>query len=228
MNASFEPSSRADLAYDRLRSEILQGSLMPEDRLRAVELQDRFQLGLTPIREALTRLATEGLVEAESNRGFRVTAASAQGFADLMRTRRQIEALCLTQAIERGDAAWEAEILAAMHLLSRTPLPASPEDRAAATRWEAQHRRFHLALVSGCGSEWLLRFWSMLTDHSERYRKIRVLRHQEANAAVRDVEAEHRAVMAAAIDRDADRAVSLMDAHLQATEQAVMRYLEGR
>lgn len=227
MNASFEPFSRADLAYDRLRSEILQGSLMPEDRLRAVELQDRFQLGLTPIREALTRLATEGLVEAESNRGFRVTAASAQGFADLMRTRRQIEALCLTQAIKRGDAAWEAEILAAMHLLSRTPLPASPEDRAAATRWEAQHRRFHLALVSGCGSEWLLRFWSMLTDHSERYRKIRVLRHQEADAAVRDVEAEHRAVMAAAIDRDANRAVTLMDAHLQATEQAVMRYLEG-
>lgn len=227
MNASFEPSSRADLAYDRLRSEILQGSLMPEDRLRAVELQDRFQLGLTPIREALTRLATEGLVEAESNRGFRVTAASAEGFTDLMRTRRQIEALCLTQAIERGDAAWEAEILAAMHLLSRTPLPASPDDRDAATRWETQHRRFHLALVSGCGSEWLLRFWSALTDHSERYRKIRVLRHQEADAAVRDVEAEHRAVMSAAIDRDANRAVALMDAHLQATEQAVMRYLEG-
>lgn len=227
MNASLEPSSRADLAYDRLRGEILQGSLMPEDRLRAVELQERFQLGLTPIREALTRLATEGLVETESNRGFRVTAASAEGFADLMRARRQIEALCLTQAIERGDAAWEAEILAAMHLLSRTPLPASPDDRAAATQWETQHRRFHLALVAGCGSEWLLRFWSMLTDHSERYRKIRVLRHQQADASARDVEAEHRAVMAAAIDRDADRAVALMEAHLQATEQAVMRYLAG-
>lgn len=226
MSSPLDTLTRADVAYDRLRAEILHGGLMPGDRLRAIDLQDRFQLGLTPIREALTRLATEGLVEAENNRGSRVTAASAQGFADLMRTRRQIEALCLTQSIERGDAAWEAEIIAAMHLLSRTPLPASPEDREAAAAWEAQHRRFHLALINGCGSEWLLRFWSMLTDHSERYRKIRVLRHQEAHADVRDVEAEHRAVMAAAIDRDAPGAIALMDAHLQATELAVMRYLE--
>jgi DNA-binding GntR family transcriptional regulator len=226
MTATLESSSRADLAYERLRAEILQGALMPGERLRAIELQDRFHLGLTPIREALTRLSTEGLVEAESNRGSRVTPASPEAFADLMRTRRQIERLCLTQAITLGDAAWEAEILSAMHLLSRTPLPSSADDRAAAAQWEAQHRRFHLALVSGCGSEWLLRFWAQLTDHSERYRKIRVLRHREADSNVRDVEAEHRAVMAAAVDRNAKRAADLMDAHLAATEQAVMRYLE--
>ncbi len=225
MTTTLDAQSRADLAYDRLRSQILQGELTPGERLRAIELQDRFHLGLTPIREALTRLTTEGLVETENNRGSRVTAASPEGFADLMRARRRIESLCLAEAIERGDAAWEAEMLASMHMLSRTPLPASPNDRDAAARWEAQHRRFHLALVSGCGSEWLLRFWSQLTDHSERYRKIRVLRHQEADAAVRDVEAEHRAVMAAAIDRDAARAVALMDAHLLATERAVTRYL---
>jgi DNA-binding GntR family transcriptional regulator len=142
-----------------------------------------------------------------------------------MATRRAIERLCLTASIARGDAAWEAEIVAAMHLLSRIPLPASPGDRDGAARWEAQHRRFHLALVAACGSEWLLRFWNMLADHSERYRKVRALHHRDALAEVRDVNAEHAALMAAALDRDVARATALMDAHLTASELSVGRLL---
>lgn len=218
--------SHAERAYRRLRSEIIHGELMPGERLRAAELQDRFQLGLTPIREALMRLSSENLVEVETNRGSRVTDASLAEFADLMATRRSIERLCLSAAIERGDALWEADIIAAMHLLSRTPLPASMEDRETAARWEERHRRFHFALVAACGSDWLLRFWNTLADHSERYRKIRLLRHREAQAEVRDVNAEHAAIMEAAIARDVARATSLMDAHLAATEKSVARLLD--
>jgi DNA-binding GntR family transcriptional regulator len=142
-----------------------------------------------------------------------------------MATRREIERLCLRQAIAAGDAAWEAEIVAAMHMLSRTPLPASPADRAAASLWEAQHRRFHAALVGACPSVWLLRFWNTLTDHSERYRKIRLLNHRAAAALVRDVNAEHSALMEAVLARDTERAVALMDAHLRATEAGVAGFL---
>lgn len=218
-------ASHAERAYQVLRGEILHGDLMPGERLRAADLQDRYSLGLTPIREALMRLSSENLVEAEANRGSRVTAASLAEFADLMATRRTIERACLDAAITRGDAAWEAGIVAAMHLLSRTPLPATPQDRAAAALWEDRHRRFHRALVSACGSEWLLRFWNTLADHSERYRKIRLLRHREASAEVRDVNAEHQAIMDAVLARDAARATALMDAHLEATEKSVNRLL---
>ncbi|TAJ27225.1 MAG: FCD domain-containing protein [Bosea sp. (in: a-proteobacteria)] len=219
--------SQAERAYQRLRGEILHGDLMPGERLRANDLQDRFQLGLTPIREALMRLSSEGLVSAETHRGSRVSETSLPEFSDLMATRRQIERLCLTQAIARGDAAWEAEIVAAMHLLSRTPLPASPDDREAAALWEAHHRRFHQALVSACGSDWLLRFWSMLADHSERYRKLRLLHRHEAQAEVRDVNSEHAAIMDAVLARDADKACALLDAHLAATETSVLRLLRA-
>jgi DNA-binding GntR family transcriptional regulator len=222
-----EDMSQAERAYRRLRSEILHGELMPGERLRAAELQDRFQLGLTPIREALMRLSSENLVDAETNRGSRVSEASLAEFADLMATRRMIERTCLSAAILRGDAPWEAEIVAAMHLLSRTPLPADSDDRRAATQWEAQHRRFHSALVAACGSEWLLRFWNTLADHSERYRKIRLLHHREGRAEVRDVNSEHQEIMAAVLDRDVDRATALMDAHLSATEMSVARLLAG-
>ncbi len=231
MDSTTEPNrsqavpSLADRAYGRLRAEILHGELMPGERLRAAELQSRFSLGLTPIREALMRLSTEGLVEAESHRGSRVTGTTWAELADLMATRRDIERLCLVQAMASGDAAWEAEIVSAMHLLSRTPLPVSPADQAGAQRWEAQHRRFHAALVSACRSDWLKRFWATLADHSERYRKIRLLNHRDAGALVQDATAEHVAIMEAVIARDVEQAVARMDAHLRATEQGVAALL---
>lgn len=221
------PRSLTDRAYDRLRAEILHGELMPGERLRVADLRDRFDLGLTPIREALMRLSIEGLVEAENHRGSRVMAISRAELADLMATRRDIERLCLVQAIAQGDAAWEAEIVSALHLLSRTTLPTSPEDRATARQWEVQHRRLHAALVAACPSAWLKRFWTTLADQSERYRKMRLLNHRETRALVRDANAEHAAIVKAVIGRDADRAVALMDTHLLATERGVAALLDA-
>ncbi len=227
MDGEIESRSQTERAYQRLRAEILRGSLMPGERLRVAELQDRFGLGLTPIREALVRLSIEGLASNEAHRGARVTGASLGELADLMATRRDIERLCLTQAIQHGDAAWEAGIISAMHLLSRTKLPESADDRAAASEWEVQHRRFHHALIVACPSDWLKRFWATLADHSERYRKIRLLNHREAAALVRDINAEHVAIMQAVVARDATRAVVLMDEHLRATERGVSAFLEA-
>jgi DNA-binding GntR family transcriptional regulator len=216
-----EPPSQADAAYDRLRAGILHGTLMPGARLRAAELQARFALGLTPIREALMRLTAEGLVVVESHRGARVAGISAEGFADLMATRREIEQLCLSASIARGDTGWEAEVVAALHLLSRAPL-------AEAEGWERAHRRFHLALVAACGSPWKLRFWHSLADHAERYRKVRLVHYHEEQLPRRDdaalageIQRNHARIAEAALARDVARATRLMDEHLGDTERAV-------
>mgnify|MGYP006268857623 FL=1 len=227
MSELLAASTNTERAYERLRSEILRGDLMPGDRLTAADLQERFSLGITPIREALTRLSVEGLVETENHRGAKVANVSTATFTDLMSTRRSIERLCLEASIANGDEIWEAEVLAAMHMLSRTPLPSSSEDRGAAALWEERHRRFHLALVSACGSEWLLRFWNMLVDHTERFRKLRLLHRHTAEAEVRDVNDEHRAIMNAVLARDATAAIGLMDLHLAKTNQSVLRLLEA-
>lgn len=217
--------TRAERAYRHLRMEILHGDLMPGERLRPADLQDRFQFGLTPIREALMRLSGENLVEVDTHRGTRVADAGLEELRDLMSTRRAIEALCLRSAIACGDTGWEAGVVAAMHVLSRTPLPESGEDRKAAAAWEASHRAFHYALVAACSEKWLLWFWNILADHSERYRKQRLLRLHASGAATvgraRDVQQEHQALVEAVLGRDADRACALMDAHLTATERAV-------
>ena len=222
-----EGLSQAERAYRRLRSEILYGELMPGERLRAADLQGRYKLGLTPIREALMRLSSENLVEVDTHRGSWVTGTTPDDLADLMATRRAIESLCLSSAIRHGDAAWESGIVAAMHLLSRTPLPASSEDREGATLWEARHRGFHHAMVAACTEKWLLWFWNILTDHSERYRKLRLLQGDGPadDARTRNVNDEHAALMDAVLARDVDRASRLMTEHLAATERSVARQL---
>jgi GntR family carbon starvation induced transcriptional regulator len=221
---ALDAGSRTERAYQRLRQEILLGELAANERLRVADLEERFQLGLTPIREALARLASEGLVSMEARRGARVLEISQAELADLMKTRREIERLCLTESIQRGDSRWEAEVVAALHLLGRTPLPDGSDGSATGLEWEAQHRHFHAALVSACGSEWLLRFWNQLMDHSQRYRKVRL----KGPLMARDVQAEHQAILDAVLRRDAATAVALMERHLFDTEKAAQAALQQR
>lgn len=211
-----------------MRDAILSGALLPGQRLRAQELRDRFGLGLTPLREALTRLSVEGMVAGTPQKGMRVAEATPRELADLTDVRCEIERLCLARAIAEGDAAWEAGIVAAFHLLSRAALPRSPADRAAAGLWEQRHRAFHHALVAACRSDWLLRFRHVLVDHSERYRILRLLHREDPGAGVRDIGGEHAAIMSAVLRRDLEGACALMEAHLRATERAVMAVLAAR
>jgi GntR family carbon starvation induced transcriptional regulator len=222
-----EPRSETERAYALLRAELLAGALAPGEKLRPGDLQARLDVGLTPIREALTRLGVEGLIVGESQRGFRVKDVTLAEFIDLMETRRELERICLARAINRGDHTWEAEIVAAMHVLARTPLPTTPDDRLAAEHWERRHRVFHFALVSACGSPWRLQFWRTLYDHAERYRTIRLLHHQEPAARVRAVNAEHQRIMDAVLARNEQKATRLMDTHLLATERAVSAILRN-
>jgi DNA-binding GntR family transcriptional regulator len=216
----------ADRALSLVRGDILAGRLPPEARLKLGELQKRYGLGLSPLREGLMRLAAEGHVVAEGQKGFRVAPVSAEDLADLTRARMDIETLALTSSIERGGADWEAGLVAALHLLSRAPLPRSTSERAQASEWEARHRDFHLALVAACGSQWIKRMQAQLMDHSERYRRVRLFHSVPRRQLARNVEAEHRAIVEAALARDAAKACRLLREHLKRTADVVASYWE--
>lgn len=215
----------ANQAQDLLRRDILSGSLSPGQRLRTKDLQTRYGLGLSPLRESLQRLSAEGMVVNDAQRGFAVAPVSVAELRDLTVARTALESTMLPMAMQLGGADWEGDIVAAFHRLSRTPLPHDPAAVADASLWELRHRSFHHALVAGCGSPWLLRLHGQLVDQSERYRKIRILHHLESQAQVRDVNAEHQAVMEAVLRRDAAQAVTLMTQHLVATSDATARLM---
>ena len=215
----------ASQAHDLLRRDILSGTLAPGQRLRTKDLQARYGLGLSPLRESLQRLSAEGIVVNDAQRGFAVAPVSLAELRDLTVARTALESTMLPMAMQLGSADWEGDIVAAFHRLSRTPLPHDPAAMADASLWELRHRSFHHALVAGCGSPWLLRLHGQLVDQSERYRKIRILHHLESQAQVRDVNAEHQAVMDAVLRRDAAQAVALMTQHLVATSDATARLM---
>ncbi len=97
----------ATYAVSALRRGILDGALAPGSRLRIEDLRSRFGMGASPLREALSQLAAEGLVQRLDQRGFRVAPAAASELNDLIETRCLIEGAALRASIEAGDDAWE-------------------------------------------------------------------------------------------------------------------------
>lgn len=211
----------ANQAFKALREDVLGGHLLPGSRLRLNEIQLRTGLGMSPVREALMRLASEGLVVAEGQRGFSVASVSLDELHDVTRTRERVEALAIRDAITHGNADWEADMMAAFHRLRRAPLPQGAQEADVANAWEALHRDFHQALVVACGSPWLLRLHTQLMEHSERYRRVRLFHVTPSALLLRDVEKEHEAIMKAALARDPDKACALMEKHLRRTEKMV-------
>jgi DNA-binding GntR family transcriptional regulator len=220
---SSDPAARtlADRAYAAIREDVLAGRLAPASRLRLAALQEAYGLGISPLREALMRLAAEGLLIAEGQRGFAVAAVSLEELRDLTATRQRLETAALHDAIAHGDEDWEAGIVASFHRLSRTPLPADASESEATGVWEQRHRAFHHALVAACGSPWTLRLVGQLVDQTERYRRARLLAAGPRAALARNVDAEHRAIMEATLARDSKTAVRLLAAHLGRTAELV-------
>jgi DNA-binding GntR family transcriptional regulator len=211
----------ANKAFALLREDILGGWLEPGSRLRLIELQHHYGLGISPLREGLMRLQSEGLVIGVGQRGFTVPPVTLAEFADLVRAREHIETIALTDAVAYGDAEWETEVVAAFHRLSLATIPRDLKDVEAAKSFQALHCGFHQALVAGCGSPWLLRLHAQVLDHTERYRA-RVLQHLQSRASKRPrhIIGEHRAIMEAVLARNAPRACGLMRDHLRETLRA--------
>ena len=208
--------SLTSVAFERLRVAILAGELLPKERMPIQALSERYEVGPTAIREALSRLVTEGLVTSEDQRGFRVTPVSRADLLDLTQTRMRVEQMALRLAIEHGDIEWESRLLSRLHRLSRTPPPTSPELDAP---WAAAHRSFHEALIDGCASPWTVQLCRLLYDKSERYRNL--AKHKTRDRG-RDVAAEHHGLMDAAMARDAEAACRLLGEHFIETTQIIL------
>ena len=211
-------SSLTQDAYERLRADLLACRLQPGARLRINDLCQTLSVSPSAVREALSRLTSEGLVVAEPQRGFHVAPISAAELRDLTDVRAQIEGLCLERAVAAGDVGWEAQLVAAFHRLSRTPEREPDDPQRMSEAWSAAHGAFHAALVRGCDSPWLLRLRETLYAQSERYRRLSV----PMAGRVRDLGREHRAIMDAVLARDAGQAKALMAQHLDRTTRVLL------
>ncbi len=203
--------------YEQLRSDILSARLRPGQRLRNEALKARYGGGVGTVREALNRLRAEGLVTQEDQRGFRVSPVSLDELRELTETRCWVNAVALTASCANGDAAWEEAVLLAYHRMSRSVSRAAAGEPTIEQR--ELHRMFHASLYAACASRWLIGFAEMLFDAAARYQSLAYPDERDP----RDYDAEHRAIMEAAVARRAPEAVALLDEHFRATAERVAR-----
>lgn len=215
--------TRNGSVFVQLREQIVLGQLKPGERLRIETLRQRYDVGGSPVREALMRLEAEGLVELEENKGFRVAQVSRQELLDLTSTRLEIEAIALRKSIQLGGVEWEAKIISSMHFLASASKGPSGEQFERNAEWLKFHREFHQALLSGCQSPMLLEIQLRLFDLAERYVALSI---STAKGESRDHEAEHRALMDAALSRNIDLALKLNQEHIERTTEKLMRFVD--
>jgi GntR family transcriptional regulator, carbon starvation induced regulator len=204
----------------QLRDDIIQCVLEPGQRLKFEDLRTRYDAGVGSLREALLQLASEGLVIAESNRGFCVAPVSIADLDDLTNLRIELESKALTLSIEHGDDAWEGQIVAALHMLVKLQSAKDPAPTANRALWEERHRAFHEALVAACPSVWTMRFRKVLFDQSQRYRSVSIIRSPSPGRLHK-----HKELADLVLARDVAGAVAAMTDHIRHTSDNVRQWL---
>ncbi|MBS0368411.1 MAG: FCD domain-containing protein [Proteobacteria bacterium] len=212
-----EPKTLAEAAYRQLRRDIIEGVHRPGEKLRVEHLKDQYEVGAGTLREALQLLVTDALVVAQGQRGFRVAPISLDDFEDITRTRVLLETSALQQSIELGDDTWEANVVAAFHMLSRAEEKLVEGAKGTREEWELRNRAFHEVLISACPSRWIRHFQNILYHQSERYRRLSLFRQP----IPRDVHAEHQAIVDAALARNSAEATRILSDHILRTLDAV-------
>jgi|BogFormECP03_OM2_1039629.scaffolds.fasta_scaffold00042_2 DNA-binding GntR family transcriptional regulator len=211
-------ATRTEEVYQFLRRDLLNGRIAPGERLKLVELSNRFELSQSVIREALARLAEMGLVVATPQRGFRVRDLSVQDVQALTEARVEIESATLRLAIERGDIHWETGVLASHHLLENTPVL---DDGQFNEDWLARHHAFHRALLAGSGNPHLEATSVQMRDCSELYRRWYCAFIDDGD---RDIATEHRLLKELTLARQTDAAVALLRTHIERAPLKLVAY----
>lgn len=211
-------ATHSDRAYEWLKRDIILGVWPPDSRLAVKQISNHYEIGASPIREALARLAGEDLVRALGNRGFRVPPINLEDLWDVTNTRVLIETEALRESIAHGDENWEADVVAAHYRLEKLDTQAAADF----SEWEQRNQRFHAVLVAACPSRWLHRMRVILYEQHRRYRFL-----STQYAPNRNIAREHRALRMAALAGDADTAASVLQGHIERTAHAVERVLRA-
>lgn len=199
----------AEEIHGRLRRDIIFGRFGPGERLKLEGLRGRYGVSVSTLREALNRLAAEGFVLAEGQKGFEVAAMSAANLREIATLRTLLEAHALALSFAAGGIDWEAGVVAAHHKLAQMESRMYAGDSAVKEDWKRYDWEFHQALISACGSPELIAVHSSVFDKYLRYQMLCLTYRGEIAAE------EHRALLQAALARDSVKARAILETHIE-------------
>ena len=197
--------------HDRIRQDIILGALQPSSKLKLEKLSKSYGVSVNTLRESLSRLAADGLVVVEGQKGFAVLPVSTEDLREITEMRQMLECHALRQSIANADLDWEARLVGAYHKLSKVEALVEAEPETYGDAWERYNLEFHDALIANCRSRWLKLFHRAMYDHSQRYRMLSLKtkpfpRSQSAK--------EHAQILEAALAGDVETAERLLAAHI--------------
>lgn len=209
MKPQAAPKTIAQQVYERLRDEVLTGALHPGVWIREQDIASAWSVSRTPVREAVRRLAHDGLVEASPNRGVRVTVLTAEDVDDVYEVRALLEAAAARRAAERAAADDVRQLQALLDAIDALPA----EDAAAHIRAD---EAFHEAVVAIAGSETLRDLTHRINGRVARVKA--ATRDTNTNTRTRT---QHRAIVDAIAAADADAAEAAMREHIHSFRRLV-------
>lgn len=198
-----------EVAYRKIRSDIVFGRLPPSQKLKLDRLRDAYGTSISTLREILNRLASEGLVVAEGQRGFEVAPVSVENLKEIAGLRLLLESHALRESFAAGDMEWEGRVVAAHHKLATLERRMRDGDRGSTELWKRYDWEFHQALISACGSKVLMDTHAAVFDKYLRYQMIALSFRGDIAAE------EHKTLHDSALDRDADMAVAVLGRHVE-------------
>jgi DNA-binding GntR family transcriptional regulator len=207
----FIHQSKSAAVYLELRQRILGAALAPGAALNQEQLAAELGVSTTPLREALRRLESEGLVMLLAHREAIVAPLDPLELAAVYEVREDLDPLAAALAAERHT---EAEATAIRRALARAGKPGR-EDRMSV------NRRYHASIYGACHNPVLVETLDGLWDRSDRYR--RAVGFMATEPAIQD---EHVAIAEAVLARRADESADLMRSHIRRT-RAAFHQLQG-
>jgi DNA-binding GntR family transcriptional regulator len=198
-----------DVAFRRIRSDIVHGRLKPLQKLKLEVLKERYGVGVSTLREILSKLTMEELVTAEGQRGFEVAPISQAGLWDIADLRILLETHALRRSIASGDLDWQGNVVAAHYKLATVEKDLIGGDRSQVEAWVRHDWGFHHATISACDAPALMQAHSSVFDRFLRYHML-VLDFRGRPAAQ-----EHERIRDLVLGREADAAVDLLTSHVR-------------
>ena len=220
-DAAEPDASKADLVHRRLREEIELGELAPGTPLSEIWLVERTGASRTPVREALRRLAAEGLVDLVPRQGARVSRVSLQSVRDLFDFRSLLEPAAMRQATEAAaaDPALRRSFGELRTEFTRIARRAPSQARSRA--FYALADRFDWAIIGATRNEHLRRTIAELRPHTARLRNLSHVDPRRVEVSV----GEHLGMCDALLAGDADAAAAAIAEHLVQSLQTIFRNL---
>ena len=202
-------------AYLKLREMILTGALPAGEKLKIEQLRGLLSTGASPVREALSLLTSDMLVERIDQRGFRAAPVGKANFEEILMLRCTLEETALRASIKNADAAWEDRLVLRHHHMKKA---------SGAAHFEDAHKAFHMALLDNAGLPMLERYCAQLYDLNIRYR---YLAAGGKSYGKRSIAAEHQEVLDAALERDADAATENLISHYRRTGEYLSSQMDA-